>query len=417
MTKDAPQAPSGSGQTPGLPLDVVDRSAAANAKDDNGGLVWRIFRKVRFIPLIMLLVACGGVIGLYFQPPGLKKVFEVFGLEPGAGTSNPIAVPVKKAKKDEAAKPDKPGTIVGLGTLLPEGDVITIAPPFGSGDARLRTLLVEEGEQVKQGQILAVLDNDRVLKAVVDGAKANLAVRQANLEQTRISVRASINEARAALARAQSAARNTQSELERAKKLIEKRVVSEAVLDQKRAATDQALREVDQAIATLSRYETDDIEAQVDVIVAARNLDAAQVELNRATRDLDKAYARAPIAGTVLKVHVRPGENPGATGILNLGNIEHMTVKVEVYQTQISQVSTGDKVTISANALPEVLHGTVSKIGLKVGRQVLIDDDPAANTDARIVEVRVVLDEPSSLLASRFTNLQVVARITPEARQ
>ena len=46
-----------------------------------------------------------------------------------------------------------------------------------------------------------------------------------------------------------------------------------------------------------------------------------------------------------------------------------------------------------------------------VRRQSEIGQDPAANTDARVVEVIVKLDQPSSQIASRFTNLQVEARI------
>ncbi len=96
---------------------------------------------------------------------------------------------------------------------------------------------------------------------------------------------------------------------------------------------------------------------------------------------------------------------------MNIGNIERMTAEVEIYQTQIGDVNLGDPVVITANALPTPLQGTVSQIGLEVERQTLIDDDPAANTDARIVEVTVMLDEASSNLAARFTNLQVVATI------
>lgn len=46
-----------------------------------------------------------------------------------------------------------------------------------------------------------------------------------------------------------------------------------------------------------------------------------------------------------------------------------------------------------------------------MGRQTLVGADPAANTDARVVEVTVALDEASTALARRFTNLQVLSRI------
>jgi HlyD family secretion protein len=57
------------------------------------------------------------------------------------------------------------------------------------------------------------------------------------------------------------------------------------------------------------------------------------------------------------------------------------------------------------------LKASVTRIGLEVGRQSLVDATPAANTDARVVRVQAALDDESSKLAQRFTNLQVTARI------
>ena len=59
----------------------------------------------------------------------------------------------------------------------------------------------------------------------------------------------------------------------------------------------------------------------------------------------------------------------------------------------------------------QTLRGAVESIGLMVGRQGLISDDAAANTDARVVRVLVALDPASTEIAARYTNLEVVARI------
>ena len=67
---------------------------------------------------------------------------------------------------------------------------------------------------------------------------------------------------------------------------------------------------------------------------------------------------------------------------------------------------------VTAEALPQRLKGSVIRIGLEVGRQTVVDANPAANTDARVVKVTVALAPDSSSLAQRFTNLQVTARIT-----
>ena len=411
---------------PTLPMVAVERSgeqsgASAPIAGRTNSWIRKPVRILGVIPLVALLVAAGGFVGLYFQPPGLQKVMRALDLEPGGGTDSPMAVAVAAATAPEplpgttlaAAGPFVSGTVVGLGALLPEGDIITIAPPFGAGDARVESLLVEEGDRVDRGGVLAVLDSEGQFKAALAAARANLRVREATLQQTRISVRASVDEARATLARAEVAAANAEREHNRMKSL-RPGVVSESVRDDARMERDQALREVEQARATLSRYETDAIETQVDVIVAARNVDAARAELFKAAQDMEKAYIRAPRAGTVLKIHIEPGETPGMAGVMDIGNIDRMTAEVEIYETLIGAVALGDAVELRGAALPRVLHGSVSKIGLEVERQTLIDDDPAANTDARVVEVTVTLDEPSSAVASRLTGLQVLARIDVE---
>ena len=64
---------------------------------------------------------------------------------------------------------------------------------------------------------------------------------------------------------------------------------------------------------------------------------------------------------------------------------------------------------------PGTLRGTVESIGLTVGRQGLISDDAAANTDARVIRILVALDAPSTKVAAGYTNLEVVARIDTAA--
>ena len=397
-----------------LPLVVIARDGVPRAEKPLGALRRAIWR-VRFLPLLLGLVMLGGIIGLYFQPPGLKLVFKVLGLTPGGGTSTPIAVPAPKPKAP-AAEGQQPRPVVGLGKLIPAGDVVVVAPPFGAGDARIAALAVSEGDRVTKGQVLATLDNEAALQAAVEAARATVAAREAQVAQTLATVRASREEAQAALERAEALSRNAQLDYERTEQLFRRGISTEATFQQKRTVRDETAREVEKARATLSRWTAVDPSQQPDVVLAARNLDAAKAELARAISDLEKARVVAPINGTVLTIHVRPGEKPGTRGILNLGNIDRMTVEVEVYQSRIGAVAVGDPVEITAEALPQPLKGTVSRIGLEVGRQVLTETNPAANTDARVVKVYVDLAPESSQVAQRFTNLQVVARITVKGR-
>jgi HlyD family secretion protein len=394
-----------------LPLLVVQRTpdGAPAPSRLRGGL-----RLAGLIPLIIGLMALGGFLGLYFQPPGLQKLMAALDLQPGGGTSSPIAVPV--TQKDPAQGPAAAinavqAAVVGLGRLLPEGEVVIVAPPFGTGDARVASLKAGEGDKVEQGAVLAVLDSERALLAAVATAQAQLSARDATLAQVKASVQASRDEARATLARAETTYQNAVREFERVETLRQRGFAAEQNYDQRRAARDEAAHEVQRAQAQLSRYGSGRLDDQADVYVAERNVDMAKADRARALADLDKAYVRAPITGTVLTVHVRPGEKPGVQGLMNLGNLEQMTVEVEVYQTQIGRVALGSPVEVTAEALPQPLHGRVTRIGLEVGRQTAVDADPAANTDARVVKVTATLDPASSQLAQRLTNLQVTARI------
>jgi HlyD family secretion protein len=68
-------------------------------------------------------------------------------------------------------------------------------------------------------------------------------------------------------------------------------------------------------------------------------------------------------------------------------------------------------VRVTSDSIPGQLHGTVDWIDSQVRRQQVINTDPTSNTDARIVEVHVALDQASSQKAAKLTNLQVTAVI------
>ncbi len=365
--------------------------------------------KLLYIPVVMALLFTGAVVGMYFQPPGLRVFFGLTGLQPGGGSDTPIAVAIQKVKAQEVVAVISEGDVVALGRVIPRGDVVSVATPSGAGDARLAEIRVQVGQSVAAGDVLAVLDNLTTLQNGVATARATIAVREASLAQVTAQVRASRDEAQAALERAEATAKNAQSEMDRITSLFERGVTTRADLDQAVARAAEAGRDVERAIATLSRYQDAD-STQADIAVAEANLSAAKVDLTRAEHNLESAYVRAPSAGTVLDINARAGERPSG-GIIDLGDTSQMTVEAEVYQTLIGRVAIGDPVTVSAEALTQDLTGVVTAIGLEIGRQSITSDDPAANTDARVVDVIVTLDESSSARAKAFTNLETIVRI------
>lgn len=397
-----------------LPLEVISRDATGATAPS------RRFRFRRQYLLVLLLPAfmfSGGVIGMYFQPPALQKFFALTGWQPGGGSQTPIALPPGIDLPPEMVETLQATDVVGLARLMPRGDVSIVAPPYGAGDARIAEILVSTGDRAEKGSVVARLDNEGQLQSAVLMAEANVAIRQAALMQTRAAVLNSEGEAQAGFEQAQTAAAEAAADHLRARELFERGVTTQAALDASAAADRQATLAVQKAQATLARFTGEGVDMQPDVVVAARNLDAADADLARARSDLARAAVLAPISGVVLDVLAHAGERPPAVGIMQMGDTDQMMAEVEVYQDRIGAVTIGQPVELVAVAIGETLQGQVQSIGLMVGRQGLISDDTAANTDARVITVMVELDARSSAIAARFTNLEVIARIDARATE
>jgi len=125
------------------------------------------------------------------------------------------------------------------------------------------------------------------------------------------------------------------------------------------------------------------------------------------------AVARSPQDGQVLKIHTRPGELVGNKGIISLGQTQRMVAVAEVYESDVSRIKKGQPATvISKNkAFPDVLHGRVVEVGLEIDKQDVLNTDPAAQFDARVVEVKVLLDKLSSRKIAGLTNLSIQVAI------
>jgi HlyD family secretion protein len=143
--------------------------------------------RLLLIPLFMLALFTGAVIGMYFQPPGLRVFFKATGLQPGAGTDTPIAVAIQQVTAQEQVAVISEGDVVALGRIIPFGDVISVATPSVAGDARIAEVRVTVGDMVEASEILAVLDNLPQLQSAMASAQAALRAREATLAQTRVS--------------------------------------------------------------------------------------------------------------------------------------------------------------------------------------------------------------------------------------
>ncbi|RYH07600.1 HlyD family efflux transporter periplasmic adaptor subunit [Tropicimonas sp. IMCC6043] len=383
---------------PPLPLEVQLPKKMARACSKWAG-------KLLVLAVVATAFVTGGVFATVREPEAFAGLADL--VDGAAGTlpaQSEAIIPIA-----EASRP-----VLGLARLMPDGDLIRVSPPFGAADARIAEILVSEGDRVATGDLLAVLDNRPALESARLAAKAAVVQREAALAQSRETVRIGLLEARASVGEAEAATQIAETRLARARALAERGVTTAATLDDLQAAAAQAAQGLARARATLARWDTGEIGTHPDIVIAQAASDAARIDLERAARDLARSEVRAPISGVVLEIDSRPGERPGSDGLMTLGQTERMVARVEIYQTEIGRVREAQPVRLTAAPLDTPLTGQVERIGLVVGRQNLVSDDAAANTDARVIEVLVRLDADSSARAARLSNLEAVAHIEIE---
>jgi HlyD family secretion protein len=338
--------------------------------------------------------------------------------------------------------------VSALGHLRPEGEVIYLSAPSalnGLGASRVALLLVKEGDKVKTGQAIAILDNYENLKASLQLAQEQVKVAQADLAKVKAGAKTGELEAQKAtiarlevelqgqlsaqdktIARLEAELNNGQTEYQRYRELFQNGAVTASQLDSKQLTMTTAQEQLNEAKVNRNRIEAT-FQEQIKAAQATLNqiaeirptdVQAAQAEIGRAIAnvtkakaDLDLAYIRAPIDGQILKINTRPGEVVGNKGIVALGQTDRMNVVAEVYELDVSKVRTGQKATITSNAFSGNLHGTVTQIGLQVNPQDILSTDPTADVNRRIVEVKIRLNSTDTQRVSAFTNLQVNVRI------
>ncbi|WP_250121409.1 ABC exporter membrane fusion protein [Chroococcidiopsis sp. CCMEE 29] len=335
--------------------------------------------------------------------------------------------------------------VTALGRLEPEAEVIRLDAPLNLDGDRLAQLLVKEGDSVKAGQVVAILDSRDRLQDALAQAKEQVRVAQARLAQVKAGAKTGeiqaqeatitrlqaelageITSQNAAIARWQSEARNARAEYSRFEQLYRDGAISASSLDSKRLGAETAHAQLEEAIATQNRTK-ETLQAQlnearatlsriaevrpVDVKAAQTEVDNAIAALRQAQTNLEQADIRTPMAGQILKVHTRVGEKIGDAGIADLGQTEQMVVVAEVYQTDISKVQLGQQAVITSQAFGGELQGTVSQIGLQVNRQNVFSNQPGENLDRRVIEVKIRLNPGDSKRVSGLTNLQVQTAI------
>ena len=182
----------------------------------------------------------------------------------------------------------------------------------------------------------------------------------------------------------------------------------------KRAAVAKASARLENAKrerARVARLSSSSATSAAKVDAADLALKVAEADLAAARAGLELTLVRSPLRAEVLEIHTRPGERVGPEGVLELGRTDRMYAVAEVYETDIARVTPGSPARLATPALSNELTGTVERVGLKIGKMDVLGTDPVAKADARVVEVYILLDDPSAV--AHLTNLQVEVAIDP----
>lgn len=216
-------------------------------------------------------------------------------------------------------------TVTAPGVIEPETQVVISSEVSGE----IVYLAVEEGAAVQKGQVLVRINPESML---------------AELEQANAAILAS----KSRVASARASMLKAESELERLRKLHEKKLVTDQELE-----TARTQMEVSRAEVEASQYQ----------------VDQSQASYRQVQESVKKTTIVSPISGVVTKLNVKPGEK--VVGAIQMTGTEIMTVAdlsviesvVDVVETDVVGINVGDEAEIEVDALPgEKFRAIVSRI-------------------------------------------------------
>ena len=248
--------------------------------------------------------------------------------------------------------------------------------------ARVAELLIDEGDDVEEGQELLRLDPSRY-EAAVNRSRATL-----------MQAQASVTQSRANFDRADREADRKESLWARDSLLVSRQEVENARTD----------LEVQQALLRSAEF----------------GVRQAQAALDEARDELSKTVIVAPMAGRVTRLNVEEGEtvivgtmnNPGSL-VLTVSDLSVMEVVLEVDETDVPEISLGDRATVDLDAFPDLeFPGFVTEIGnsaIRPPSQVA----GTGQTPTIDFEVVVTLENPQAELRP---DLSATAEVVTETR-
>ncbi|MEY8320983.1 efflux RND transporter periplasmic adaptor subunit [Lachnospiraceae bacterium 46-61] len=245
-------------------------------------------------------------------------------------------------------------------------------------------LNVKEGDRVKRGQVLAVLDSD-TLKKDIKRAEDQLAL--AKVENSEASSRSAQN-VELAKAQLEDKLKDQQTAYEKAvldrdevkrkydnlKTLVDAGVETEESLKEIKSTYESAQQIVDsytiengKVVATEADLKSIENSADNSSGSRAKNIAMLQTELNNKRQDLEECQITSPIDGTITRVNIKLGRFADDTDddkpMFVVENIDQLEMEILVSEYDIGKIEIGQTATITADILKgESVEGIVDRI-------------------------------------------------------
>ncbi len=314
-------------------------------------------------------------------------------------------VPVQTGK---VVKEDLTAVVTASGEIKPKVYVNIGANAFG----KITHLYVKEGDRVRQGQMLATIENVQP-EADVHATKAALDSAQTDF----VAAEAAVNTGIAELHQAEAEYERAQLDYNRNKSLYDQQLIAKSDYDTKKAAYDTAAAQLNQAKAKLAQARAQQDSANMRIKQNAANL-------TRVTDVLSKTEYTAPFDGVITNLPVREGETvvigiqnaPGST-LMTIADTSVITAEVMVDETDIVNVKLGQPAEVTIDAFPkQQFKGQVTQIGDNAiirSTGVSTAQSTSSSQEAKDFKVVVTLENPPGNL---LPGLSTTARITTATR-
>jgi HlyD family secretion protein len=303
---------------------------------------------------------------------------------------------------------DLTSVVTASGEIKPKVYVNIGANAFG----KITHLYVKEGDRVKQGQMLATLENVQS-SADVSANQAALSAAMTDAD----AAKAAVNTATMDQNQAESEYERAKLDYDRAEALYKAQLIAKSDYDSKKAANGTATAQLGQAKAKLAQAR-----AQMDS--AQRRIPQNAANLRRVTDVLSKTEYKAPFDGVITNLPVREGEtvvvgiqnSPGST-LMTIADTSVITAEVKVDETDIVNVKLGETAEVSIDAIPKQrFKGIVTEIGNNAilrSTGVSTAQSTSSSQEAKDFKVVVTIQDPPSNL---LPGLSTTARITTASR-